>query len=185
MIPHLVPEIEGGYPERDGGAEEEGQGWGDSRRLICNLVSQMLIEKSRQGALTPWLRQQQWLAGKSAKPGTTAAALTLRLTRRASLLVQCCWYTRLSWNTQIGVRIDKRAESSGRVADGTLWPNRAPTTVHPTLYHCLLSHIVLRCAIPHCATVCDTTDASWNWLPAGPPPPHQVEGEGWMWRRSN
>ena len=37
MIPHLVPEIEGGYPERDGGAEEEeeeGQGWGDSRRLI-------------------------------------------------------------------------------------------------------------------------------------------------------
>ena len=38
MIPHLVPEIEGGYPERDGGAEEEeeeeGQGWGDSRRLM-------------------------------------------------------------------------------------------------------------------------------------------------------
>ena len=46
MIPHLVPEIEGGtggYPERDGGAEEEeeeeeeGQGWGDSRRLMQNL----------------------------------------------------------------------------------------------------------------------------------------------------
>ena len=37
MIPHLVPEIEGGYPERDGGVEEEeeGQGWGDSRRLIA------------------------------------------------------------------------------------------------------------------------------------------------------
>ena len=35
MIPHLVPEIERGYPERDGGAEEEeGQGWGASRRLI-------------------------------------------------------------------------------------------------------------------------------------------------------
>ena len=99
----------------------------------------MLIEKRRQGALTPWLRQQQWLAGKSAKPGTTAT-LTLRLTRRASLLVQCCWYTRLSWNTQIGVRIDKRAESSGRVADGTLGPNRAPATVH--------NHIVPRCAIP-------------------------------------
>ena len=32
MVPHLVPEIEGGYPERDIGAE--GQGWGDSRRLI-------------------------------------------------------------------------------------------------------------------------------------------------------
>ena len=40
MIPRLVHKIEGGYPERDGGAEEEeeqeeeGQGWGDSRRLI-------------------------------------------------------------------------------------------------------------------------------------------------------
>ena len=33
MVPRLVPEIEGGYPERDIGAEE-GQGWGDSRRLI-------------------------------------------------------------------------------------------------------------------------------------------------------
>ena len=39
MIPCLVHKIEGEYPERDGGAEEEeeekeGQGWGDSRRLI-------------------------------------------------------------------------------------------------------------------------------------------------------
>ena len=41
MLPRLVPEIlilyafcDGGYPEREGGAEEEGQGWGDSRRLI-------------------------------------------------------------------------------------------------------------------------------------------------------
>ena len=34
MIPRLVHKIEEGYPERDGGAEEEGQGWGDSRRLI-------------------------------------------------------------------------------------------------------------------------------------------------------
>ena len=33
MIPRLVHKIEGGYPERDGGAEE-GQGWGDSRRLM-------------------------------------------------------------------------------------------------------------------------------------------------------
>ena len=32
MVPRLVLEIEGGYPERDIGAE--GQGWGDSRRLI-------------------------------------------------------------------------------------------------------------------------------------------------------
>ena len=37
---HAVSCIEGGYPERDGGAEEEeeeeeeGQGWGDSRRLM-------------------------------------------------------------------------------------------------------------------------------------------------------
>ena len=35
MIPHLVHKIEGGYPERDIGAEE-GQGWGDSRRLMGN-----------------------------------------------------------------------------------------------------------------------------------------------------
>ena len=43
MIPHLVPEIEGGYPERDGGAEEEeeeeGQGLGDSRRLMSLVQS--------------------------------------------------------------------------------------------------------------------------------------------------
>ena len=39
MIPLLVHKIEGGYPERDGGAkeeEEEGQGWWDSRRLIIS-----------------------------------------------------------------------------------------------------------------------------------------------------
>ena len=40
MIPLLVPEIEGGYPERDGGGEEEEeeeerQGWGNSSKLIC------------------------------------------------------------------------------------------------------------------------------------------------------
>ena len=40
MIPRLVPEIEGGYPERDGGGEEEEeeeerQGWGNSSKLIC------------------------------------------------------------------------------------------------------------------------------------------------------
>ena len=36
MIPRLVPEIEGGYPERDGGGEEEeeGQGWGNSSKLM-------------------------------------------------------------------------------------------------------------------------------------------------------
>ena len=35
MVPRLVHKIEGGYPERDIGAEEEeGQGWGDSRRLM-------------------------------------------------------------------------------------------------------------------------------------------------------
>ena len=33
MIRLLVPEIEGGSPERDGGGEEEGQVWGNSRRL--------------------------------------------------------------------------------------------------------------------------------------------------------
>ena len=36
MVPRLVHKIVGGYPERDIGAEEEeeGQGWGDSRRLM-------------------------------------------------------------------------------------------------------------------------------------------------------
>ena len=44
MIPHLVPEIEGGYPERDG---EEGGGEGgeglvleNSRSWILNLTQQ-------------------------------------------------------------------------------------------------------------------------------------------------
>ena len=43
-MPRLVDKIEGGYPERDGGAEEEeeeeGQGWGDSRSLMvpCRSV---------------------------------------------------------------------------------------------------------------------------------------------------
>ena len=35
MIPLSVPEIEGGSPERDGGGEE-GQVWGNSRRLDVN-----------------------------------------------------------------------------------------------------------------------------------------------------
>ena len=46
MIPHLVPEIEGGYPERDGeGGEEEEEEGGEglvlenSRSWICNLKS--------------------------------------------------------------------------------------------------------------------------------------------------
>ena len=40
MIPRLVHKIEGGYPERDGGAEEEeGQGLGDSRRLMSQVQS--------------------------------------------------------------------------------------------------------------------------------------------------
>ena len=33
MIRLSVPKIEGGYPERNGGGEEEGQVWGNSRRL--------------------------------------------------------------------------------------------------------------------------------------------------------
>ena len=35
MVPRLVHKIEGGYPERDIGAE--GQGWGDSRRLMLHF----------------------------------------------------------------------------------------------------------------------------------------------------
>ena len=35
-----------GYPERDGGAEEEGQGWGDSRRLITSITSMSRVELS-------------------------------------------------------------------------------------------------------------------------------------------
>ena len=41
VIPRLIHKTEGGYPERDGGAEEgeeEGQGLGDSRRLIERFV---------------------------------------------------------------------------------------------------------------------------------------------------
>ena len=41
VIPLLVPEIEGGYPERDGGGEEEeeeGQGWGNSSKLIRLII---------------------------------------------------------------------------------------------------------------------------------------------------
>ena len=45
MIPRLVHKIEGGYPERDGGAEEEeeGQGWWDSRRLMLQGSETVLI----------------------------------------------------------------------------------------------------------------------------------------------
>ena len=32
MIPFLVPEIEGGYPQHHGGEGEEGQGWRNSIR---------------------------------------------------------------------------------------------------------------------------------------------------------
>ena len=41
ILPRSVPEIEGGYPERDGGggAEEEGQGLQYSRSLIVDLHS--------------------------------------------------------------------------------------------------------------------------------------------------
>ena len=46
MVPHLVPEIEGGYPERDGGAEE-GQGWGDSMRLISQNIAGRFGEKAQ------------------------------------------------------------------------------------------------------------------------------------------
>ena len=50
MIPLLVHKIEGGYP-RDGGAEEEeeGQGWGDSRRLM-KAGSDFSLSKSDMGA---------------------------------------------------------------------------------------------------------------------------------------
>ena len=43
MIPHLVPEIEGGYPERDG---EEGEGGGEGEGLILEYSrSWMSISK--------------------------------------------------------------------------------------------------------------------------------------------
>ena len=48
MIPRLVHKIEGGYPERDGGAEEEeGQGWGDSRRLLTFTWNFMILIMSK------------------------------------------------------------------------------------------------------------------------------------------
>ena len=38
----------GGYPERDGGAEEEeGQGWGDSRRLLTFTWNFMILIMSK------------------------------------------------------------------------------------------------------------------------------------------
>ena len=49
MIPRLVHKIEGGtggYPERDGGAEE-GQGWGDSMRLISQNIAGRFGEKAQ------------------------------------------------------------------------------------------------------------------------------------------
>ena len=43
MIPRLVPEIEGGYPERDGeGGEEEGEGEG---LVLENSRSWMLVAR--------------------------------------------------------------------------------------------------------------------------------------------
>ena len=45
MIPLSVPEIEGGSPERDGGGEEEGQVWGNSRRL--DLVAPFISPTSK------------------------------------------------------------------------------------------------------------------------------------------
>ena len=47
MILRLVHKIEGGYPERDGGAEE-GQGWGDSMRLIWRQDRRSWKETTRQ-----------------------------------------------------------------------------------------------------------------------------------------
>ena len=46
MIPRLVHKIEGGYPERDIGAEEEeeGQGWGDSRRLMQEKGKSIILK---------------------------------------------------------------------------------------------------------------------------------------------
>ena len=39
MIPHLVPEIEGGYPERDGEGEEEGLVLEYSRCWILEVLA--------------------------------------------------------------------------------------------------------------------------------------------------
>ena len=50
MIPLLVSEIEGKYPEREGGGEEEGQGWGSSSELMSkNVKSSHLNSISRFG----------------------------------------------------------------------------------------------------------------------------------------
>ena len=43
MIPLSVPEIEGGSPERDGGGEE-GQVWGNSRRLDLTFWALSLVD---------------------------------------------------------------------------------------------------------------------------------------------
>ena len=41
MLPHLVPEIEGGYPERDG--EEEGEGGGGGEGLVLEYSRSWII----------------------------------------------------------------------------------------------------------------------------------------------
>ena len=44
ILPLLVPEIEGGYPERDGGEEEEeGQDWRNSMSLISFKFNFFLV----------------------------------------------------------------------------------------------------------------------------------------------
>ena len=60
MIPRLVHKIEGGYPERDIGAEE-GQGWGDSRRLIGAVWHRRATHALlSQSVFLPWLDRELW-----------------------------------------------------------------------------------------------------------------------------
>ena len=70
MVPHLVPGIEGGYPERDG---EEGEGGGEgggeglvlenSRSWMIDITVWMKLPFSICKNNTPWNLSNVWMLG--------------------------------------------------------------------------------------------------------------------------
>ena len=82
MIPHLVPEIEGGYPERDGEEEEEG-GEGlvleNSRSWICSVAICSLASFS---AVVSWCNTETDSAYKMSEDTISKAAPNPKITGR-------------------------------------------------------------------------------------------------------
>ena len=148
--------------------------------------------------------KQQWLARKSAKPGT------LRLFKRRSSLaaqVQCLVHqtpdtsliqkfgtpdTRLACNWQMEKEAENRKTEVGEKRQMARWgltvlPPLCATSVRhcvplvfATVCHCSATTVcysVCDCVRLCATTVCDTSDASRNWPPAGPPVPlHHLAG---------